>query len=78
MKTDDILKIIEKALELKEGSISVDSQMDDVEKWDSLGHLSILVALDKNIDGNISEISELATADSISKITGILKNHNFL
>ncbi len=78
MKTDDILKIIEKALELKEGSISVDSQMDDVEKWDSLGHLSILVAIDKNIEGNISEISELATADSVSNIIDLLKKNNLL
>ncbi len=78
MKTDDILKIIEKALELKEGSISVDSKIDDVENWDSLGHLSILVAIDKNIEGNISEISELATADSVSNIIDLLKKNNLL
>lgn len=78
MKINEILKIISTALELKEGALSIDSNMDDFESWDSLGHLSILVALDKNIDGNISEISELATADSVSKIVAILKQYDFL
>ena len=78
MEVENILKIIANALELEPENISLNTGMDDVEKWDSLGHLSILVALDKNIDGNISGITDLATADSVSKIVDILKQHNCL
>ena len=41
-------------------------------KWDSLGHLSILVALDKKLGGKCKDIRELGTAVSIDKIFNIL------
>jgi acyl carrier protein len=79
-KTTDetILNIIQNALKLKEKRLTVNSAMQDVEEWDSLGHLSILVALDKFFDGKIGGIKELASADSIQKILQILKDNSLI
>jgi hypothetical protein len=51
---------------------------DNVEEWASLGHLSILSAIDNALDGKASDISELANADSVGKIIKILENNDFI
>ena len=71
-----VMEIIEKALELKPGILKEDSDSERVEDWDSLGQLSILVALDKHFEGRISSLSEIADANSVPKILTILKNNS--
>ena len=73
-----ILETIQKALDAPVGSITIKSTSENTELWDSLGHLSILVALDKIYDGKISEINELADADSSQKIINVLRNHSLI
>lgn len=75
---DEIIEIIENALELNPGSINVDSSSENTENWDSLGQLSILVALDKHFDGKISGISEIAEANSTKDILSTLKENLIL
>jgi acyl carrier protein len=76
MKKEDIINIIKDAL--KVDKITIESSVDNVEEWDSLGHLSILVALDKEFDGRLASISDLATADSVEKVILTLENKNFI
>ena len=71
-----IEEIIEEALELEAGIIKEDSDSEGIENWDSLGQLSILVALDKKFEGKISSISEIAEANSVQKIFSILKENS--
>jgi acyl carrier protein len=71
-----VMEIIEKALELKPGILKEDSDSERMEDWDSLGQLSILVALDKHFKGKISSLSEIAEANSVPKILTILKNNS--
>ena len=71
-----VMEIIEKALELKPGILKEDSDSERVEDWDSLGQLSILVALDKHFEGRISSLSEIADANSVPKILTILKKNS--
>jgi acyl carrier protein len=68
-----VMEIIEIALELKPGVLKENSSSEKMDEWDSLGQLSILVALDKYFKGQISGISEMAEADSVQKILTILK-----
>lgn len=75
MNEGNILKTIQKALDAPDGSITIESSSINTESWDSLGQLSILVALDKIFNGRIAEIEEMADADSSSKIIGILRRH---
>jgi acyl carrier protein len=70
-----VMEIIEKALELKPGVLKEDSNSERMEDWDSLGQLSILVALDKHFKGKISSLSEIAEANSVPKILSILKSN---
>ena len=72
----EIIEIIEKALELKPGVLNEDSGSENIEDWDSLGQLSILVALDKHFEGKVSSISEMAEANSVPKILIILKENS--
>jgi acyl carrier protein len=69
----DIFKCIEVTLELSSKKIDIDSEMKEIEEWDSLGHLAILVALDKKFNGKVSKIDEMASADTVKKIINLLK-----
>jgi len=71
-----VMEIIEKALELKPGILNEDSDSERIEEWDSLGQLSILVALDNHFEGKISSLSEIADANSVPKILTILKKNS--
>jgi acyl carrier protein len=73
----EVLEIIQRVLNLNGKSTTLESLASDMERWDSLDHLSILVSLDKIFDGKIAGIKEMATADSVSKIINIL-NDNLL
>ena len=74
----DVIEAIEKVLEMKPGLLSESTRAEEVDMWDSLGQLSILVALDKLFDGKIASIKEMAEADSMPKIFNILKQHSLL
>ena len=74
----DIIKIIEKILELKPGTLNEKNTAEEIESWDSMAHLAILINLDKLFDGKASEITELAEADSILKIINALKKNKLL
>lgn len=74
----DVVAIIEKALRLKAGTLTLESRAQDVAPWDSLGQLSILVALDRHFSGKVAAMSEMAEADSVHKIVGILQAHGLL
>ena len=72
----DIINVIAKALEVE--GLTIKSSVNNIDEWDSLGHLSILVALDKEFDGKLASISDKATADSIEKIILILEKNNLI
>ena len=78
MKQEDIHIIIANALEVKIDQINDQTKAEDLEEWDSIGHLSILVALDNSLNGKIAKISEFSEADSIRKIIKILIQHKLI
>ena len=70
---EDIFRCIEETLELSSKHIDINSKMKEIEEWDSLGHLAILVALDKKFNVKVSKIDEMASADTVKKIINLLK-----
>ena len=74
----EVIAIIETALEMKSGLLNETTRSEELENWDSLGQLSILVALDKLFDGKIANLTEMAEADSMPKILYILKQHSLI
>ena len=73
-----IKKIIAKSLKIELSKINENSSSKNVEEWDSLGHLTILMSLDKNFKGKLNSISELSNCDSFKKIYKTLVKHKIL
>ena len=73
---EEIIGIIAKSLEV--GEININSSVENTEEWDSLGHLSILVSLDKRFNGEVAGIKKMANIDSVKSILNVIKNNNFI
>lgn len=78
MSEKEVLEVIQKALNLKGKTLTGESTMQDVKEWDSLGHLSILSALDKAFGGKIAAIKKMATVDSVRKILQLLRENSLI
>ena len=72
MNKEAVVKIIARALEIKNDKLVYTSHMDEIDEWDSLGHLSILMQLDEDFKGKVSGLKSLAEAKSVSEICDIL------
>lgn len=75
---NDVVDVISTALEIDKNTLLSKDKAENIEEWDSLGHLSVLVALDRYFKGKISTINDMAEADSLSKIFTILEKNNLL
>ncbi len=73
-----VLSLIEVALEVESSSINENTVSEDIQSWDSLGQLNILVALDKALDGKIVHLTDMAEADTVKKIVDVLKKNSLL
>ena len=73
-----VIETIQRALNLEDNMLTSKSSMHDIEEWDSLGHLEILAALNKAFDRKVASIKEIATADSVEKIVGVLKENSLI
>ena len=68
IEQDSLLEVIADGLEVDVSDISIDTKASDIEDWDSLGHLNLLMKLDEAF-GDISEkVPELASASSVKEI----------
>ena len=70
--------IVADALELPVERVQESDSIDTLEVWDSLGHLNILVALDKKLSGKVAKIPEFANATSVQKLADLLEHHRLI
>ncbi|MDA9243121.1 hypothetical protein N9P26_03540 [Amylibacter sp.] len=77
MTKDEICLLIKVALDA-DNEIDINASADNIPEWDSLGHLSILTALDQAVDGRASSLSELSDATSVTEIINILESHEII
>ncbi|MDC0454729.1 hypothetical protein OAL68_01780 [Candidatus Pelagibacter sp.] len=70
-----VISIISKSLKTK---ITINSNTNNIESWDSIGHLEILASLDKLSKGKISKINEISNTTSVKSIIRILKKKNII
>ena len=73
MNESKFLICVAKALEVNVNEISLETISDDLGEWDSLGHLTILFALDKESGGGASKIDGLS---AMTKLDDIFKALN--
>jgi acyl carrier protein len=71
-----LIGIVSDALNINPEDLTLSSTSSEIENWDSLGHLNILVKLDRYLSGMTTEISELPEAESIKDLYDILKKNN--
>ena len=71
---DKLKNLISRILKIKKEKITLDSGIDNLEKWDSLAHLSILTEIDKLTKGKASKIRGLSNATKVKEILKLLKN----
>ena len=71
----DLIILVAEALEVKKNKINELTKSDDIENWDSLGHLNILVKIDQELNGKAGGVNELSEAYSVDKIYTILKKN---
>lgn len=76
MTENDLFEIVANSLSVPRENININTNSQNLEEWDSLGHLTILTAIDKATDGKASEIETLASSTSLSEILEILKKNN--
>ena len=74
----DVISCISKALKIPSKKIKITSSDIDIEQWDSLGHLNILLNLDKKLKGKVIKIKSIYEAYSVKKIISILKKNKLL
>lgn len=74
----ELLEVIADALQVEPHSLSIECSRQTVEGWDSLGHLNVLVALDKRTNRQAGRIAELATAQSVGEIIGLLREQGLV
>ena len=68
MELKDICKEVEIALHMKQGSINENSTSSDIEDWDSLGHITLMMHLDKKFNDITKNKPEFMTAVSIKDL----------
>ena len=74
MTKEKLYEIIQSALNIE--SLSLSESMDNLDEWDSLAQLEIIINIDKETDGKASRIPELAVANSVEKLSEILDSNN--
>ena len=75
MKEEELIAIIAHALDEEISDININSSSDDVMAWDSLGQLSILSAIDSELQGKLGDdmMSSLASKMSVRELFEAVK-----
>jgi acyl carrier protein len=74
----EVVRAIQSALELPDGSITLESSSENVGAWDSFGQVGIVVALDALFEGKVGPIADIADATSVATILRILRENSLL
>lgn len=67
MELKEKLALIEEVLDVGEGSLSPETELADVDEWDSIAALSLIVMLDEKFEKTVSgaQIKALETVNDI-------------
>lgn len=70
-----LINLISKSLKIDSKKLSINSKINEIEEWDSLGHLAVFFSIDKETNGKASKIKKLADSKSIKNIFDQLKKN---
>ena len=75
---EKIKKIISETFQIKESSITSQTNMQDIDSWDSLTHMELIVSLEDefSIEFTADEIMAMTDVEKIEKVVGEKVNEN--
>lgn len=75
---EKVRKIIAETFKIKESEITPQTNMKDIDSWDSLTHMELIVSLEDElgIEFTADEIMEMTDVEKIEKIVGEKVNGN--
>lgn len=67
MDLQEKMELLEEIMDMEEGSLTKDTQLDEIEEWDSLSKLGLMAEVKKRMNKRISteEILEFKTVQDI-------------
>lgn len=70
MKREEIIAELEEILDVEENSLNEDTNLVDMDEWDSIARLSVIIFLDEKFQKKITgeELKEIKTVSDILKI----------
>ena len=74
----ELINLVMKALDFPKQKYKNTSSINNSQNWDSMGHLNILILLNKKLSGKAKNISKLSNANSIEKIIKILNKKKLI
>jgi hypothetical protein len=76
LSVEDLITELAIALEVPAASLTENTHASDLEQWDSLGQISILVHLDRKFNNITENCPDLASANSVKEIFMILNEQS--
>ena len=75
---EKIKKVISETFQIKESSITSQTNMQDIDSWDSLTHMELIVSLEDefSIEFTADEIMAMTDVEKIEKVVGEKVNGN--
>ena len=70
---DKVMKIVSRVMEVPVEKLDENSSMDTVEKWDSLRHMNLVLALEEEFDVSFTD-EEIVEMLSVEIITETMRN----
>ena len=67
MELKEKIALIEEVLDVEEGSLSPETLLSDIDEWDSIAALSLIVMLDENFEKTVSG-AEIKAMESVKDI----------
>jgi len=76
-KMSEVIEILSKALEINSSSLDENSNMENVEQWDSLAYFRVVSALEEKFNVEFDE-DEVMKLTGVKEITEVLKSKGVL
>lgn len=74
----EIINLISKICKVNKSKININSSVKNIDEWDSINHLNLMVEIDSRLKGKAKDLPDLATANSVKKIYSILNKNKLL
>ena len=78
MKISGLFELVAEALEVDVESVTLESSTENIEDWDSLGHITILGMLDDATNGASADFVDLTQATTVAEIAKVLAENGLL